>query len=98
MIPLFRRAQMLNAGVIVGLAVTLIATGFVLVIGMNIYYTGYSTISNVVLGTAGNATREALNTAVWGGFQMATVLPTIIAGSAIIAAILVGFMFYQSRR
>jgi hypothetical protein len=89
---------MLSPAVIVGLAVTLIATGFVLVIGMNIYYTGYSTISNVVLGTTGNATRDAINNAVWGGFQMASVLPTIIAGSAIIAAILVGFVFFQSRR
>ena len=89
---------MISPTVIVGLAVTLIVVGFVLVIGMNIYYTGYATISNVVLGTTGNTTRDALNTAIWGAFNMATVLPTIIAGSAVVAAILVGFVFWQSRQ
>jgi len=97
-VPLASWIQMVNPAVIVGLAVTLIVVGFVLVIGMNIYYTGYSTISNVVLGTTGNATRTALNSAIWGAFNMSTVLPTIIAGSAVIAAIMVGFVFWSSNR
>jgi len=88
---------MLNAEQVIALVVALIVVGFVIPIGMNIYYQGYSTISNVNLGSTGNTTRSSLDTAVWGGFKMATVLPTIIAGSAIIAALLIGFVLWKAR-
>jgi len=87
----------ISAQAVIGLVMALIVTCFVLVIGMNIYYTGYDTIGNVVLGTEGNATRDALHAATWGAFNMTTVLPTIIGGSAIIAALVVGFMIYTRR-
>lgn len=88
---------MLNTNQVIGLVLVLIVIGFVLPIGMNIYYKGYDTISNVNLGSTGNTTRTALDTAVWGAFSMATVLPTIAGGAAVIAAVVVGFLIYRSR-
>ena len=89
--------QLVSGGQIIGLVVSLIVCCFVLVIGMNIYYTGYETIGNVVLGTTGNATRDALHAATWGAFDMMTVLPTILGGSAIIGALIIGFIIYRGR-
>jgi len=91
------KMKMISGEQVIGLVVGLIVCSFVLVIGMNIYYTGYNTIGNVVLGTAGNATRDALHAAVWGAFDMTTVLPTIMGGSAIIAALVIGFLIYRRR-
>jgi len=86
-----------TVGMVVGVVLALIVVSFILGIGMFIYYQAYSTISSLNLGATGNTTRTTIDTNVWNAFQVLTPLPIILGASAVITALLAGFLWIRSR-
>ena len=87
-----------NVNLVTGAVIALIVIGFLLPVGMYIYYQGYSTVSSQDLGTTGNATRSTVNTNVWGAFNLLSVSPTLVGAGAVITILFAAFAFIYRRR
>jgi len=87
----------MNLALIIGLVVMLVATPVILVIGMNIYYSVYSTISTLNLGS-GNTTRTNIDTNVWSSFSLMSIVPLLLGASAIISILVTAFVYVIGRR
>jgi len=83
--------------IILGIIATLLAVAIILPSSMYAYYQTYDTIDDLNLGEQGNQTRSAMNTGVWGAFNLLSVTPTLI-GAASIILILVGVFGYLAIR
>jgi riboflavin transporter FmnP len=90
------RAKRGMVNVIIGAVLALVIGGILLMIGVLIQANVHDAIP-AVTGTA-NTTIENVNTAVYGGYQLMTVLPTVLAAGAIIAAIVGGLLYYRSKQ
>ena len=81
--------------IIVGAVLAIVVAGILLMIGVEINASIYNAMP-AVTGEA-NTTIGNVNNAIYGGYQLATVLPVVLAASAIIIAILAGFAYSRSR-
>lgn len=95
----FRRFKRENRGivnVIIGAVLALVVGGILLMVGVLVQVGVHDAIP-AQTGTA-NTTIEAIQTATLGGYNLMTVLPTVLAAGAIIAAIVGGFLIYRARQ
>jgi hypothetical protein len=95
----FRRFKRENKGivqVIIGAVLALVVGGILLMVGVLVQVGVHDAIP-AQTGDA-NTTIEAIQTATLGGYNLMTVLPTVLAAGAIIAAIVGGFLIYRSRQ
>ena len=90
-----RRQKKGMVNIIVGAVLAIVVSGILLMIGVEINASVYNAMP-AVTGTA-NTTIGNVNTAIYGGYQLATVLPIVLAASAIIIAILAGFAYTRAR-
>jgi len=79
-------------GIVAGAVLGLIILGVYLPVGMWAYYSTYDVIEDLDLGATGNATRTALNTNIWSGFNLFTVSPVVVAAGGLITIVLVAFV------
>jgi hypothetical protein len=94
-----RRFKRENKGivqVIIGAVLALVVGGILLMVGVLVQVGVHDAIP-AQTGDA-NTTIEAIQTATLGGYNLMTVLPTVLAAGAIIAAIVGGFLIYRSRQ
>lgn len=78
-------------GLVVGLVITLVALGVVLGVGLLVNYQIESTVSNLDLGEAGNATRTAIYANINQAFSLSAIVPIVAGAALVIGAIVAGF-------
>ena len=81
--------------VILGAIIAAIIAAILVMIAAQINVNVYEAMPAVT--GAANTTIENMYTASFGGLQLMTVLPVVLAASAIIAAVVGGFMYYRGR-
>jgi hypothetical protein len=92
----FKRENKGIVQVIIGAVLALVVGGILLMVGVLVQVGVHDAIP-AQTGDA-NTTIEAIQTATLGGYNLMTVLPTVLAAGAIIAAIVGGFLIYRSRQ
>jgi len=78
-------------GIVLGLVITLVALGVVLGVGLLVNNQIQTTLQDMDLGTAGNATREDLYNNINQAFSLSAIVPIIAGASLVIGAIVAGF-------
>lgn len=76
-------------GSAVEIPIALVVVAFVIGIGLIVNYNIFEILDAKDLGTTGNTTRASLESNVWSGFDLTTLIP-IVLGAAAVLAILVG--------
>jgi len=92
----FRRNRSGMVNIIIGAVMALVVGGVLLMVGVLVQAGVHDAIPAQTGET--NTTIEGIHTAVLGGYDLMTVLPTVLAAGAIIAAIVGGFLVYRSRQ
>jgi len=92
----FKRENRGMVNVIIGAVLALVVAGILIMVGVLVQVGVHDSIP-AQTGSA-NTTIEAVQTATLGGYNLMTVLPTVLAAGAIIAAIVGGFMIYRARQ
>ncbi len=87
----FRRDRRAMFGLVLGLVITLVALGVILMVGLLVNYNIQQTMDAVDLGAAGNATRTAIETNIDQAFNLAAIVPIVAGASLVIGAIIAGF-------
>lgn len=82
--------------IILGAIVAAIIAGILVMIAAEINVNVYNSMPAVT--GAANTTIGNMYTATFGGLQLMTVLPVVLAASAIIAAVVGGFMYFRGRQ
>jgi len=84
---------MLALGVVVGL----VALGIVLPVGIQTSTQIYTVVNGTQMSTAGRAAFDSLYTGIWGGYQLLSISPTVLAGGAIIAILVASFGYFTTK-
>ena len=92
----FKRNNTGMVDIIIGAVLALVVGGVLLMVGV-LVQTGVHDAIPAQTGAA-NTTIEGIHTAVLSGYDLMTVLPTVLAAGAIIAAIVGGFLVYRARQ
>jgi len=92
----FKRNNSGMVQIIIGAVLALIIGGVLLMVGVLVQVGVHDAIPAQT--GAANTTIEGINTAVLGGYDLMTVLPTVLAAGAIISAIIGGFLIYRARQ
>jgi Flp pilus assembly pilin Flp len=87
----FRKDRRGITGIVIALVVAMVAIAIVIPIGMLLTANIYTTVSNMVLGTSGNATRTVLFNNIWSAYSLAAVVPIVAAAGLIISVVIAAF-------
>lgn len=92
----FSRDRKGMSALVIGGVIAMVVTGILLMIGVTINSSVHDAMPEQT-GVA-NTTIESITTSVYGGYQLGTVIPTVLAASIIISAIVGGFMYFNAKR
>lgn len=87
----FRNEHKGMFALVLGLVITLVALGVVLGVGLMVNYNIQSTVEQMDLGTAGNATRTTLYNNINQAFSLSAIVPIVAGAALVIGAIVAGF-------
>jgi len=88
-----KRDERAVTGIVVVLVVGLITIGIILPVGLMVTGSLYTTISDLNLGTSGNATRTTLFNNIYAAYNLSVIVPIISAAGLIIGVIGAYFAF-----
>lgn len=76
----------------------LVALGILLPVGINVATQIYAVTNATNMSAQGRTAFDATFNGIWGGFQLFSISPTILAAGGIITLLIVSFVWYQGRQ
>jgi hypothetical protein len=85
----------MNWQLALGVVIGLVALGVVMPVGIQVSTQIYNVVNGSDMSTDGRTAFDALYEGIWGGYNLLSISPTVLAGGAIIAILVASFAYFS---